>query len=121
MERLTEALRVLANAGGVVDSRQVTIDEAAAPAPLPEAQTQPTPLHITHQLIAKVRGNQAVRRDNLDRLCKAIEDGYELGEAITATYKRGALCVTDDMIANEIAAVKAWEVGQRHADKGWHK
>lgn len=115
---LARDLRRLASAGGVQvepDDRQTTIEDAITePAAL-------TPLHIAHQLMAKVRANQAVRRDNLDRLCKAIEDGYELGEAITATYKRGALCVTDDMIANEIAAVKAWEVGQRHADKGWHK
>lgn len=121
VQNLMDGLLALAEAGGVpeVDARQVTIDEAPAAfeaAPLPE-----TPLHIAHQLMAKVRANQAVRRDNLDRLCKAIEDGYELGEAITSTYHRGALCVTDDMIANEIAAVKAWEVGQRHADKGWHK
>lgn len=115
---LAQDLRRLSGSGGVQvepDDRQTTIEDAIA------EPAAPTPLHIAHQLMEKVRANQAVRRDNLDRLCKAIEDGYELGEAITATYKRGALCVTDDMIANEIAAVKAWEVGQRHADKGWHK
>lgn len=86
-------------------------------AELPDPQTQPTSLHIAHQLMAKVRANQAVRRDNLDRLCAAIENGYELGEPITIAFHRGALWVSDELIANEIAAVKAWEVARHHANR----
>lgn len=98
----------------VVDWEQVTHYRVVR-SPLPAAQTQPTPLHAVHVLMAKVRANQAERRANLDRICKAIEDGYELGASFTAAYHRGALWVSDEIIGNEVAAVKAWEVAQRHA------
>lgn len=132
---LARDLRALAGAAGVDnDARQVTIDEALAePAnPTPELvqlmgrgkraelvdysqdlpQCQPTPLHAVHVLLAKVRSNQQQRRANLDKILNAVENGYELSEAITIAYNRGALWVSDELIANECQYIDHWKPGE---------
>lgn len=116
---LAQDLRKLAGAGGVTaDERQIPIEgtttveaeiESAIEydggpvrtVTLPPAQTQPTPIHIAHSLMAKARENQAQRRANLDVICHAVEHGYELSDAFTAAYHRGMIWVTDELIAKE--------------------
>lgn len=128
---LARDLRALAGAAGVQnDNRQVTIDEALAePAnPTPALvqvmgrgkraelvdysqdlpQCQPTPLHAVQVLLAKVRANQQQRRDRLNMVYEAIENGYELSQAITIAYSRGALWVSDELIADEVRHIAEW-------------
>lgn len=88
-----------------LDRMQAAAFEAV---PLPAAQTQPTPLHAVHALMAKVRANQAQRRANLDKMLSAVGRGYELSAAIMIAYNRGALWVSDELIANECQYIDHW-------------
>lgn len=75
-------------------------------------QCQPSPLHAVHVLMAKVRANQQQRRANLDTVCKAVEDGYDLSQAITIAYTRGPLWVSDELISDECALIEKWRQEQ---------
>lgn len=121
VQNLMDGLLSLAESGGVPvmqDERQIPIEgtttveaeiESAIEydggpvrtVTLPPAPTGPTPIHIAHSLMAKVRENQAQRRANLDMICHAVELGYELSAEFTAAYHRGMIWVTDELIAKE--------------------
>lgn len=75
-------------------------------------QCQPTPLHAVQVLLAKVRANQQQRRDRLNMVYEAIENGYELSQAITIAYTRGPLWVSDELISDECALIEKWRQEQ---------
>lgn len=88
--------------------------------PLPAAPTGPNPIDVPEEvaqpsqwqeltrLIGNVKENQHRRRALLDRIVKAVEQGYDISEEFNAAYHRGMLFVTDELIAAEVEKIFFW-------------